>query len=161
MLTEFDQMPDHARLWIYQAERSLTDQEVELVRHGTIDFLNQWQAHGQELKASFELKFNQFLILAVDESFSQVSGCSIDASVHLIKSLENKLHLSFSTSRKVAFFQEEKINLYPFHELKQHVQNKMIKPETQIFDNTIKNIADLNQNWLVPCSQTWMNRYFK
>ncbi|MEO1256773.1 MAG: hypothetical protein AAFY41_18065, partial [Bacteroidota bacterium] len=124
MLIPFEEMPDHARLWIYQAERKLSDREVDFVKHNTVNFLNQWQAHGQDLKASFDVRFDQFLIISVDESFSQASGCSIDASVHLIKALENELQLSFMTSGKVAFLQEEEVHLYPFNELKTQVQQK-------------------------------------
>ncbi len=154
-------MPDHARLWIYQTERKLTDQETEFVRQNTANFLNQWQAHGQDLKASFDLKYNQFLIISADESFSQASGCSIDASVHLIKALENELKISFMTSGKVAFLQGEEISLYPFNELKGQIEQKSIRPETLVFDNTVQNIGDFKLKWMAESKDTWVSRYFQ
>ena len=161
MLIPFEEMPDHARLWIYQAERSLSDQEVEFVAKNTTHFLNQWQAHGQDLKASFDVRFNQFLIITVDEAFSQASGCSIDASVHLIKALENELQLSFITSGKVAFLHDEVVELYPFNELKSQVQQKTIQPETTVFDNTVQNMGDFKQKWMAESKNTWVGRYFR
>ncbi|MEQ9468795.1 MAG: hypothetical protein RLN88_15400 [Ekhidna sp.] len=161
MLIPFEQMPDHARLWIYQAERKLTAQEVEFVEANTKTFLNQWQAHGNDLKASFSVEYDQFLIISVDESFSQASGCSIDASVHLIKALENELRISFMTTSQVAFLQGETINLYPFNQLKIQAQEQVITPETLVFDNTVQNVAAFRSGWLKESGQTWVKRYFQ
>ncbi|MEM7297218.1 MAG: hypothetical protein AAF391_03005 [Bacteroidota bacterium] len=160
MLIEFDKMPDDARLWIYQASRQLSDNEVSFVKKHTEQFLNQWQAHGNDLKASYRLEHNQFLVITVDESFSQASGCSIDSSVHLIEALQNELSVSFMTTSQVAFLLNEKIELFPFNKLKSQVQEQVITPETMIFDNTVKNVSEFREKWLVSSSQTWVNRYF-
>lgn len=153
-------MPDEARLWIYQASRSLSDEEVSFVKNHTEQFLNQWQAHGQDLKASYTLEHNQFLVISVDESFSQASGCSIDSSVHLIEALQNELGVSFMTTSQVAFLLNEKIELFPFNQLKSQVQEEVITPDTLVFDNTVKNVSEFRQKWLISSSKTWVNRYF-
>lgn len=154
-------MPDNARLWIYQAERNLSKEEVALVKANTEAFLKQWRAHGQDLKSSFTVEYNQFLIISVDESFSQASGCSIDASVHLIKALESALEISFMTTSQVAFLQDDKINLYPFNQLKTQAKEKIITPDTPVFDNTVQNVAEFKSRWLKESSATWVNRYFQ
>ena len=161
MLLPFDQMPDDARLWIYQISRKLEEDEVTFVQTTTKQFLSEWQAHGQDLKASFRLEYDQFLIISVDESFSQASGCSIDSSVHLIQALEKELGVSFMTTSQVAFLVGDKINLFPFNNLKEQVVKKVILPETKVFDNTVKNLAEFRQKWLVHSEDTWVNRYFK
>lgn len=160
MLIPFEQMPENARLWIYQAERKLTPQEVRLVSDSTNTFLSQWQAHGSDLKASYAIEYDQFLIISVDESFSQASGCSIDASVHLIKALENELKISFMTTSQVAFLDGEEINLYPFNQLKKQVEINAITPETKVFDNTVQNVAEFKSRWLTESKETWVKRYF-
>lgn len=154
-------MPDDARLWIYQANRPLTENELSFVKQYTEGFLSQWQAHGHDLKAAYRVEHHQFLIISVDENFSQASGCSIDSSVHLIKALENELQISLMTTSQVAFLMQDEIKLLPFHALKQNVEEKVIGPETKIFDNTVKNLAEFRQKWVVPSSQTWVGRYFK
>ncbi|GAB4249744.1 MAG: hypothetical protein Tsb0034_29080 [Ekhidna sp.] len=161
MLIDFDKMPDESRLWIYQCSRELSDEESAFVRQHTEQFLNQWQAHGQDLKAAYVLKYNRFLVISVDESFSQASGCSIDSSVHLISALERELGVSFMTTSQVAFMLEKGIQLFPFNQLKDQVNQKMIAPETKVFDNTVKNLSEFRSRWLVPSSQTWIKRYFQ
>ncbi len=160
MLISFNEMPEEARLWIYQAERKLTDKEVEFVRFNTENFLNQWRAHGQDLKSSFTIEYDQFLVISVDESFSQASGCSIDASVHLIEALQSELGISFMTTSKVAFLQNDKINLYPFNKLKEQAKDNVISPETLVFDNTVKNVAEFKSRWLMESGATWVKRFF-
>ena len=49
MLIPFNKMPDHARVWVYQADRNLSDAEVQYIQQ-TLDFqLNNWAAHGAAL----------------------------------------------------------------------------------------------------------------
>lgn len=154
-------LPDESRIWIYQAERKLSSAEEATVKDKMGAFLAQWQAHGNELKAACFIAQSQFLVLAVDESFAQPSGCSIDASVHLINSLENELGISFSTREKVAFLIDDQVALHPFNQLKAKIEARSIKPETLMFDTTINNLGAFRSKWLVPSEQTWLKRYFK
>lgn len=160
MLVSFDQMPDTSRVWIYQADRQLKKEEVDFVRNVTQNFLTDWSAHGNALKASFAVEHEQFLVLTVDEDHSQASGCSIDSSVHLIKALEEKLQVSLTNSGNVAFFMNEEVVIYPFQEIKNKVSENQIAPETKMFDNTIKNISDFRTKWLVDSKESWVKRFF-
>jgi hypothetical protein len=47
-------------------------------------FLENWAAHGTSLVSSYQLKYNRFIILAVDQDVQSATGCSIDASVEFI-----------------------------------------------------------------------------
>lgn len=161
MLIPFEQMSDNARVWIYQAERKLTKSETDFVAESAKAFLSQWQAHGQDLQASFSVAHDQFLLISVCESVSQASGCSIDASVHLIKALESQIGISFMTSGQIAFLQDDNVELYAFNNLKQQVEKNSILPETMVFDNTVKTVGEFKDRWLVQSKQTWLSRYFK
>jgi len=161
MLVEFDQMPDAARLWVYQANRALNEEEAAFIRQYTEQFLAQWQAHGNDLKSSYQLEYNQFLVISVDESYSEASGCSIDASVHLIKALEEKLGISFITSGQVAFMLEDQIKLFPFNKIKSQIEKAVIRPETTVFDNTVKDLGEFKRRWKAPSDQSWIGRYFQ
>ena len=94
--------PDTARLWVYQADRRLTKEETEFVNENAAKFCLSWSAHGQALQATFQLEYDQFLVLMVDERQAEASGCSIDASVSFIRALENKLGLTLLDRGNVA-----------------------------------------------------------
>lgn len=160
MLIEFDQMPETSRVWIYQAERKLSTQEIEFVEKSASDFLRNWSAHGNGLKSSFKIEYNQFLIITVDESFSQASGCSIDASVNLIKALEQRIGISFITNGLVGFLIGDEVKLLPFNELEKGISANQISKSTPMFNNTIQYLSDFRSKWLVESGQGWVSRYF-
>ena len=160
MIVDFDQMPETSRVWIYQAERKLSKEEVEFVEKSTADFLRNWSAHGNGLKSSFRVNYDQFLILTVDESFSQASGCSIDASVNLIKALEERIGISFITNGLVGFLINDEVKLLPFNTLKKEIEANTISESTLMFNNTIQYLSDLKSKWIVESKQGWVSRYF-
>ena len=67
MLVEFKMLPDNARVWVYQASRKLSESEVEIVASKTELFLQQWTAHGQDLEAAFELRYNRFIVFGLNQ----------------------------------------------------------------------------------------------
>ena len=54
MFVPFNQLPDHARVWIYPSSRSFSNQELAIIREKAKAFLEQWTAHGAELQAGIE-----------------------------------------------------------------------------------------------------------
>ncbi len=160
MLVTIDQMPDTSRLWIYQSERELTEQEVAIIRQTSSQFIQDWTAHGNDLKASSEVLYNRFVIITLDENVSQASGCSIDASVNFIRALENELGVSLINNDKVAFMIGDDIQLLPVKGLKEKVAEKALLPSTKVFNNTVQNLGDFRGKWLVESGETWLNRYF-
>src|SRR5690606_30197059 len=93
MFVEFNELSDTARVWIYQANRSFTEEEIVEIKEKAQDFITQWTVHGENLRASYELRYKRFLIFALDQEFNVPSGCSIDASVRFIQQLENEYNV--------------------------------------------------------------------
>ena len=160
MIVPFEKMPSDSRIWIYQAERPITEQERELIMERTKDFVKNWSAHGVALTGSYCIRHDQFLIIAVDESVHLPSGCSIDASVSLVRLLENELRISFLDRSRVAIKSEDKIYLKAFNELKESVHSGSIKENDLVFDNTIQRMDELDSRWIVPVQTSWLSRYF-
>ena len=79
-----------SRVWIYQATRLYSLAEALAIEERIEQFTNQWQSHGQPVKGKGFLFFGQFVILMADTTMTQVSGCSTDSSVALIKKIEQE-----------------------------------------------------------------------
>ena len=137
MFTEYKNLPNNARVWIYQSDREFTSEEIEIVSVKAVDFINQWTRHGDDLKGSFTFKYNQFLILAVDETFNTVSGCSIDSSVRFIQALEKELQLDLMNKMNVSFKDNEHINLVKLADFQRFAKEKKITSETIVFNNMV------------------------
>ena len=40
------------------------------------------------------------------------------------------------------------------------VKDKAVSKNTIVFNNLVTNISELNENWEVPASESWHNRFF-
>ncbi len=160
MITSIVEMPDQAKVWVYQANRPFSDSERILIEKNLEAFCGQWAAHGKQLTSTYSIEKNQFIILAVDESGHQASGCSIDSSVHFIQQIEQATGLSLLDKSQVAFETEEGIIIKPFNKLKEAVTTGEIKPDTIVFNNAIQNAAEWKSSWAIPANQSWLKRFF-
>ncbi|MEP2024379.1 MAG: hypothetical protein ABJH98_16690 [Reichenbachiella sp.] len=161
MYIPFDEMVDTSRVWIYQANRHLSRSDQTLIEVKCNSFLQQWAAHGQSLKSSYQIIHNKFLVLSVDESFNQASGCSIDASVALIKSLEKEMDISFFDRTQVCFLIDDQIIEIPMSNIQSEVKSGNIKSDTVTFNNLVTDIKSFQKEWKVEAKNSWLKRYFQ
>ena len=159
MFTEYKNLPNNSRVWIYQSDREFTNNEIEFISEKAIDFINQWTRHGDDLKGSFTIKYNQFLVLAVDESFNNVSGCSIDSSVRFIKELENELKLDLMNKMNVTFKDNDNINLVKLFDFQKFAKESKVTAETIVFNNMVATKEDFENNWEIAAKDSWHKRF--
>lgn len=159
MFTEYKNLPNNARVWIYQSDREFTSEEIEIVSVKAVDFINQWTRHGDDLKGSFTFKYNQFLVLAVDESFNTVSGCSIDSSVRFIQALEKELQLELMNKMNITFKDNEHINLVKLADFQRYAKEQKVTLETIVFNNMVATKEDFENKWEVPARESWHKRF--
>ena len=159
MFTEYKNLPNNSRVWIYQSDREFREKEVEFISKKTEDFINQWTRHGDNLKGSFTIKYNQFLVLSVDESFNNVSGCSIDSSVRFIQELEKELKLDLMNKMNVSFKNNNTINIAKLSDFQKYAKDGKINQETIVFNNMVNTKEDFEKNWEVPAKQSWHKRF--
>lgn len=160
MYTPFEQMPDHARVWIYQADRTLSDAEKAEMEQHLKTFVDQWTVHSKDLKASAKVFPDRFVVISVDENHNMASGCSIDASVRFVQELEKHYNLSLFVRTDVAYLDGNVVKVAPAKSLKQQVTDGVITAETTVFNNLVTNINELNTKWQTPAKDTWLARYF-
>ena len=160
MLTTMEQMPDTARLWVYQADRKFDLLEKKQVVKLTEEFIERWAAHGNPLKASFEIIYNQFLIISVDESYNQASGCSIDESVSLLREIQGNLGISFLDRSKIAFLINDDVVLKEIPSLKSAILDHEIDRKTKVMNNSVSNYKDFKESWIQPADESWLKRFF-
>jgi hypothetical protein len=159
MFTEYKNLPSNSRVWIYQADRVFTEQEIAVISSKAIEFIEQWTRHGDNLKGSFTIKYKQFLVIAVDESFNDVSGCSIDASVRFVQQLESELKIDLMNKMNVSFKDGEHINIVKLADFQKFAKEEKITKKTIVFNNMVQTKAAIESEWEVPANQSWHNRF--
>ena len=161
MLVEFNTLPEHSKVWIYQSNRRFTEEELVVVSNKTKVFLEQWAAHGTGLQAGFELKYERFIVIAVNQDEQSATGCSIDASVRFIQELEQQLNVELLDKMNVAFKQGDFVNFKTLLDFKTMAKSGAIGKKTIVFNNLVTNVAEYNENWEVPAYESWHSRFFK
>jgi hypothetical protein len=159
MFVPFETLPSNARLWIYQSDRSLNIDEEKKLSVELEQFCEQWKAHGQDLKTSFTIKYRHFVILAVDENYNDASGCSIDGSVRILKSLQERSGINFLDRSKVAFRISNEIQTFSLNELRNLFSSGRLTASTQTFNNLIATKSDFDKEWLTTVEKSWLIKY--
>jgi len=91
-----------------------------------------------------------------DESDVEVSGCSTDSSVRVIKSLERQYDVNFFDRMTITFLRNEKAEMLPFNQVQYAIDKGYINKDTYLFNNIVTNKKDLMEQWLVPLSESWL-----
>ncbi|WP_233861424.1 ABC transporter ATPase [Tenacibaculum piscium] len=159
MFTEYSNLPEDSRIWVYQADRAFSIEEVEYICAKAILFIDSWTRHGEDLKGSFTLKYNQFFVLGVDESFNAVSGCAIDASVRFIKELEDELRIDLMNKMNVSFKKQDSIKVVKLPTFQELAKAAKVTAETVVFNNMVATKKDFETNWEVTADKSWHQRF--
>ncbi len=159
MLVDFEQLSDTSKVWIYQSNRPFTLEEEVEIRKKIEHFLSTWKRHGDDLKASYQIKYNHFIIISVDETYNPISGCSIDASTFFIKQLEKEYQIELLNKTNMAFRAGENINVVPLSSFKQFASERKINHKTVVFNNVVNTVRDFNEQWEIEAGKSWHQRF--
>ena len=160
MFVNFDHLADSSKIWIYQSNREFTENEIQEINEMLEKFIGSWKRHGDDLRASYLIKYNQFIVLAVDEDHNEVSGCSVDASTHVFKQIEQTYQVDLFNKLNTAFKDGENINIVSLADFQKYVKQEKINSKTTVFNNLIKTKKELSTAWEVDAENSWHSRYF-
>ena len=160
MYVPFENLPVESKIWIYQSNRKFSDEEFAEIETDLKTFVDSWAAHGTSLEASFQLKYNRFIILAVNQEVQNTTGCSIDSSVQFIQSLEQKYEVDLLDKMNVTFKLGEHVAHKTLIDFKKMAKDKAVTENTIVFNNLVNTIEDWNDNWEVPAGDSWHSRFF-
>lgn len=161
MYISFDLLSDNARLWVYQSSKLINEDEQKEIINEAQSFINQWTAHGNNLQASFEIKYSRFLLIAVDEDIANATGCSIDSSVGFIRSIGQKYGLELFDRTQIAFTIDENIEVKSMSDFKSEIKSGKMSEQIKVFNNAITKKEELKSKWLLPLSESWAGRFLR
>ncbi|MCC7302731.1 MAG: ABC transporter ATPase [Bacteroidia bacterium] len=148
-------LPAHARIWIYQSPRPLTDGEIRFINEVSLPFLKEWTSHKMSMDAALEVRHERFVILAVDEQTAPASGCGIDDSIRFIKAVSDKMGLDLLDRSLVYFRKGDAIASVSLSDL----GNGEVKPDTIVFNNLIERLGAIHNAWEVKAKDCWVGNF--
>lgn len=147
-----------SRVWIYQCNRKLTENESTEISSLLSNFANSWKSHGNPVKGFGSVLFCQFLIVMADESATGVSGCSTDSSVRLMKDIEIKYGISLFDRQTLAFLINDSITTIPLSQFQDAINEGIINQDSLYFNNTVLTREALEHEWLIPVHKSWLTK---
>ena len=161
MLIPFTDLPDQARVWIYQASRPFSKEEKADITREIEAFLKQWAAHGSDLVTSYEIPYDRFIVIGLNEEVQCATGCSIDSSVHFIQTLESQYQIELLDKMNVTHKEGDKLLYTPLKEFRSLAKKRKISSSTIVFNNLVVDKAEYTSHWEVPAGQSWHSRFIK
>ena len=159
MLVEFNQLPDHARFWMFTSNRFLTQEEILSLNNELSLFIQKWTAHKQDLNASFSLIDDAILVVGVDESQTGASGCSIDSMTKEITRLAQQMNIDWLNRFSIIVKSSEGNSAINANELKQLFSEGKIDEHTLVSNSLLSSFGEVKTHLYLPVKDTWMNRY--
>ncbi|WP_191859657.1 ABC transporter ATPase [Hanstruepera ponticola] len=161
MLVEFNNLPEESRIWIYQANRSFTDEEIIEIQNKLDIFIENWTAHGSDLQSGYLIKYKRFIVIGLNQNLNKATGCSIDTSVHFIQQLEKEYNVDLMDKMNVSYKQGDYIAYKPLSDFRKMAKDRAVSKNTIVFNNLVANKAEFEEHWEVPASESWHARFVK
>lgn len=159
MIRDLIALDDTSKVWVYQASRALTHEELDESRPVVFDFLDAWTSHNKDLITYGNIFHQRFLAFFVDESIAGASGCSIDKSVHFVENLGVELNVDFFDRETFTYLKEDNVEEVKRMDLAALVANNVIDMNTLFFDNLVNTKHDFLKNWIKPLNNSWHKRF--
>ena len=161
-LETFQAFAPNSRTWVYQASKNLTDVEAAELKTLASGFAAEWHSHGAPLKAAADVLYNRFLVMMVDEDAVSASGCSIDSSVHQIRSIEQKLNINLLDRMDLAYLNTDgALETIHTNKISNAFEHGALTEDTTVFNNMVISKAELEENWRIPLVKSWAGNRVK
>ena len=147
---------DESRVWIYQSSRPFSEKEELEINEQLHHFYAQWQAHGAPVKGWAKLLFRRFIVLMADETHVNVSGCSTDSSVRVIKSIERQYDVNLFDRLSITFLVKDQPEVLPMGQVQYAIDKGYINGDTLLFNNLVATKGEMLKNWLQPLNYSWL-----
>ncbi|MFO0356767.1 MAG: hypothetical protein ACK50A_07425 [Sphingobacteriaceae bacterium] len=146
------------KVWVYLSDKELKGDLHQSVLKAGESFVLNWKAHDVPLSASFEIINDRFIVVKVDETQYNASGCSIDKLLRLIKQLETDHQLQLLNRLLVAYKSDNGIEVVHSTKVKDLLSSKNLNENSLIYNVASSNSVEF-KNWEQPLKETWLKKY--
>jgi hypothetical protein len=156
-IVPFDSLPDASRIWIFGSDRPVTGAAAERLLGEVDRFLEEWRAHGEPLRCGRLWTDDRFLVVGVDQSTANASGCSIDGLFRTLKMLERPIGARLVGGGQVYYRDHTGVaQCVPRAELDGLVASGAVGPDTTVFDTSITDLGEWREKFERPARKTWV-----
>jgi hypothetical protein len=156
-IVPFDSLPDSSRIWVFGSDQPVTGEAAEQLLGEVDRFLEEWRAHGEPLRCGRLWSDNRFLVVGVDQSTANASGCSIDGLFRRLQLLERTIGARLVGGGRVFYRDSHGVaQCVSRSELDSLVASGTIGPDTTILDTSLTDLGEWRERFERPARKTWV-----
>ena len=153
----FESLPDASRIWIFGSDKAVTGEAAQRLLGEVDRFLENWRAHGAPLRSGRLWKDNRFLVVGVDQSDANASGCSIDGLFRSLQALEREIGARLVGGGRVYYRDHSGVaQSADRSELDGLVASGAVGPNTVVFDTSLTDLGEWRAKFEQPARKTWV-----
>jgi hypothetical protein len=158
-MENYSNYPDSAKVWVYQSNRVLDEDEIAYLKVQLDDFTSSWESHGKMLTATTEVFYNTFVVFFVDEEGDAMCGRAKDASVRLMVQLEEELENKFLDRMVQAYKVDDQVKIVHMNDFPELLTKNEIDENTMVFNNMITTKAQFDSQWELALKDSWHQQF--
>jgi hypothetical protein len=153
----FETLPDSSRVWVFGSDTPLQGERADELLKGVDAHLAQWKAHGEPLTVGSQWRFDRFLVVAVDQSTTGASGCSIDGLFRVLQQLQRDTGANLVGGGRV-FYRDShgEVQCVSRAEVAGLVQSGAITRDSVIFDTTLTDLGTFRASFETRAKDSWV-----
>jgi hypothetical protein len=161
-IVPFETLPDSSRIWVFGSDKPVTGPAAERLLKEVDQFLETWRAHGAPLRTGRLWRDDRFLVVGVDQSDANASGCSIDGLFRSLQLLEREIGARLVGGGRVYYRDHSGIAQSASRsELDGLVASGALGPNSVVFDTSITDLGEWRAKFEQPARKTWVGELMK
>ena len=161
MITDFSNLSNTAKIWIFPSSRKFYKEEVILLHEKLISFLTNWLSGDTKIETSFLVKYDRFIIIGSDDSSTKLTLTMHEALAQFILQLEQEFKVTLFDRINVCFKQGDFVQYKEIREFKKLIKDNGVSGKTIVFNNLVATKLEFEENWEIPLSESWLNHLIK
>ena len=101
-----------------------------------------------------------FIIIGVDSSVNNASGCSIDTLTNFIFEIQSKTNLNFFNRLAIAYKLNDKIYINSMSKIKEMIKSNEFFSDTIVYNNLVKTKKEYIDVWETLAINSWHKNLF-
>lgn len=161
MITDFNSLPETAKIWVFPASRKFYAQELPEIIAKIEQFLTEWKNENQPISAAYMIKYDRFIIITADDTELSLGLEAQDSLATFIQSLENNYEIILMDRINVCYKQGEFVQYKTLPEFKKMIKDKGVSQNTMVFNAMINLKEELEFGFEINIMDSWLGRFVK
>lgn len=153
---DLNALAENSKAWVYTSNEEFSKSDIDTISELGEVFLSQWDSHGKLVKGTIQIIENRFIAIFADAQDDTMCGRAQDASVRLIKELEQVIGKQLMNRMLVAYNTANGIKVDDLNVLRAKVKQGEVSEDVNFYNSLITSKSEFLAIWKTPIKGSWI-----